>query len=724
MNMLKLAIVRRCAVRRFCGASKTQSNPTINWKKFFDRAFKDERVRSTYVSWDPQQSLAELASETEKSFFIIDEPKARLAFPLIGFDPSEAAATLAGTFSKQGRDKALIATVRGMGGGKTRAFEELRRELMDMGNVLPLAITYNNQTKVQPFERTMVDDKINPRRVLTRTVVFRMACVLYEMTISPSAFLQTFPNNHAKRLTAPDAFLKWDDDDFVRGFVLHAVERVNKAREEQNVLDEQIKLKNRIVREKVTRFALLIDEFVAVAAAVGLDGPEKDALAPIRSALLDWDDTPYETALAVSSLKSAPLGETESGRQILGLKLASKLDEAQIVDGWWKVSEKEFNLFSLLKRFASTVHDVPRAVQVAAEVLPEKRKLKEGVLAKSALELLGSADDVERIRGVKELWDGIIAGIRVKYQQTKINSSHLYPVLFCEEVEVKEDWVQKAVVRSIYTNQLEPSDSTFVPTTSLAMIAASGPDSGSALSNLIRQVVLEILQHHGEGAFEKCFMGWLRVRMLCASNCNKRTLPLDRLFDISFGDLEFFDLEIQINSPEVVTEPLPLSHGSSDDLQSIARNQFLGALATIHMGDQPIILQSSPMDLFGFVLFVKIMTTSKSVPYLIFFECKPQQKLKPKRRPRIDTTHYVHVEEVLYKHARTRPSDKNSALDAFQSGRCVRATLIVGARCEVCKSVTRMTRNSRGRSGGDIRSHVRIWSDALQTPTSIIFLIF
>eukprot|EP00300_Choanocystis_sp_HF-7_P020847 c20689_g1_i1.p1 GENE.c20689_g1_i1~~c20689_g1_i1.p1 ORF type:complete len:289 (+),score=42.20 c20689_g1_i1:344-1210(+) len=207
------------------------------------------------------------------------------------------------------------------------------------------------------------------------------------------------------------------------------------------------------------------------------------------------------------------------------------------------------------------------------------------------------------------------------------------------------------------------------------MIAARGLDSGSPLLDMIRKVILDILQHHdvSEGVImEKCFERWLRVRIKCANDCNKRILSLHQLLNTS--GQQPFDMEIAMHPLKEDTNPLPSSY--SVHSQSTTRDQFLRALAQRRITNFPIILPLAAKDRFDCVLFVKGKTTTdvEFLPFLIFFECKSQQELVPKESDKsyhIDTKQYEHVEEVLYNHASENKieCDKNSALHAFQSGR-------------------------------------------------------
>ena len=74
--------------------------------------------------------------------------------------------------------RTFLATLRGSGGGKTRALEEIRWELLGMEGVLPLAITYNSAMELDAeveLAWSANSNKLN----YAMTVVARLAAVFY-----------------------------------------------------------------------------------------------------------------------------------------------------------------------------------------------------------------------------------------------------------------------------------------------------------------------------------------------------------------------------------------------------------------------------------------------------------------------------------------------------------------------------------------------------------------
>ena len=77
---------------------------------------------------------------------LIDDARNTLAIPLVSFNPDIAVDQLIkiSKITPAQRSKPVGATVKGMDGGKTRAFEEIRRRLMVRAKVLVIGITFNS----------------------------------------------------------------------------------------------------------------------------------------------------------------------------------------------------------------------------------------------------------------------------------------------------------------------------------------------------------------------------------------------------------------------------------------------------------------------------------------------------------------------------------------------------------------------------------------------------
>jgi len=107
---------------------------------WFDEIFRDLRPCRVMVAPEKYDSFP-----PQDQGHVIDSLNQTLkVMPLIGFDPTSWAQNIeAYTRTTAGlceRKKYMFATVRGSGGGKTRAFTEIRRELLRRENTLVMIL--------------------------------------------------------------------------------------------------------------------------------------------------------------------------------------------------------------------------------------------------------------------------------------------------------------------------------------------------------------------------------------------------------------------------------------------------------------------------------------------------------------------------------------------------------------------------------------------------------
>ena len=99
-----------------------------------------DQLKPLEIHIHPVEEMKQLRKEMEEKNAtvvdvpgcIIDNPQDTMSIPLIGLDVKKLVDIVIKTSKmKSGpRKKPICATVRGMGGGKTRAFEEMRRMLL------------------------------------------------------------------------------------------------------------------------------------------------------------------------------------------------------------------------------------------------------------------------------------------------------------------------------------------------------------------------------------------------------------------------------------------------------------------------------------------------------------------------------------------------------------------------------------------------------------------
>ena len=93
--------------------------------KWFELVFSNQTPSDIYIR--PDQKLFEGGN----FLCIMDDPNYKMSLPLIDFDMNRNIKTIIDSSKEApGGRKSMCGTVRGMGGGKTRAFEEMRRHLL------------------------------------------------------------------------------------------------------------------------------------------------------------------------------------------------------------------------------------------------------------------------------------------------------------------------------------------------------------------------------------------------------------------------------------------------------------------------------------------------------------------------------------------------------------------------------------------------------------------
>jgi len=213
--------------------------------------------------------------------------------------------------------------VAGVGSGKTRTIEELRRVLLTEEGVLPLAITYNNYWHLVGTE---LGWSKSGKMCFALTVVARMASMLYGKPLVD--VLSVMEPYKASLTHGPNAGVR-----VIHDFVLHAVEQVNAIREGKND------------KPKVTGVVLLVDEtLVPVERMKDKFDTLFDVTQVLRDAILIYpilpestgQSPPLKTALVISSLSPGPLGAREGGGRALEMvQLPAHLPAREIVQKWW-----------------------------------------------------------------------------------------------------------------------------------------------------------------------------------------------------------------------------------------------------------------------------------------------------------------------------------------------------------------------------------------------------
>ena len=290
---------------------------------------------------------------------IIDSPQRTMAHPLIDFDAQATADAVLkiAAMPAATRAKPVITIARGMGGGKTRALETLRRLLLHRDGVLPLAITFNSNTPLARDYWLETAKKAGSRPEIENayavSLAARMASAVFG--VEYSAVVSRFYSNLAQLdLTSSLA------PDMIRDTVKFLVDRVNSARAQQTPPTVAI-----------STVVVLLDESRKM--NVFADYPDLGSIA--RIALLDDEVAPgLSAALVFSDLGFLSVDlKSESGRDVMVLELPARLSPSRVVSEWWgrdvtgRVLTDETR--GVLELVAASLNNMPRALEIADDFL-------------------------------------------------------------------------------------------------------------------------------------------------------------------------------------------------------------------------------------------------------------------------------------------------------------------------------------------------------------------
>jgi hypothetical protein len=255
------------------------------------------------------------------------------------------------------RDKFLLATLRGVGGGKTRMVEETRIRMgLTYPNWLPIAITFNHKSNVLPSEYAWKDPSI----IVAFAVCCRMMAAVYNIPLDEaqnrmdvalamegSKSIKTGGNSFAGNL--------------IVGTVQHIAGRVKKA------------------KPAVDSLVLFIDESAKLIEGSDYFTGVKDGYAHLRQTILgERIGGIFKTSLVMTSLNLSVFGITDSERIIIPIELASKLPVDHIVDKIWIPSFHVGSTLidatekSMLRWLAASVSAAPRLVELMGKALKAK----------------------------------------------------------------------------------------------------------------------------------------------------------------------------------------------------------------------------------------------------------------------------------------------------------------------------------------------------------------
>jgi len=407
----------------------------------FDEAFRGKNFHPWYeVRPSREQYVKSLG---EMNLAIMDNPNTNLSNDVISFDAEYwAERVMAQAKIAPGpRRKPLLATVRGQGGGKTRALEEIRWSLLEKQGVLPLAITFNSTMNIDECE---YEPGTRAIYCYARSIVTRLGAVFYGLPVS-SVLEMLDVHIPLWGSQAKDA------TNLIRGFLLHAFKKAPQGTNTIVILADE-------VAKAESYFSLSSNS-----------GSNKalDYTTALRQAVLDERIAPgLDAALVISSLTISPIGKTTSGRAVQPLVL-SNLDHNKIVNEWWSMSEHKDHV--ALRKLAASLCALPLLAEMAAISLKKRKEPASPTF-------------------IADLLNELKIEIQGRYILGMLSTEELRAVVFGEEI-LLDKRAMLLIERSLFTNSLvelaRHTEFAIVPEASLLLLAAGAQtkDDHSVLLN-------------------------------------------------------------------------------------------------------------------------------------------------------------------------------------------------------------------------------------------------
>ena len=483
---------------------------------------------------------------------IIDEPKYAMSIPLLNLNPSALIQTVltAAEIEPSTRRKPLCATVRGQGGGKTRALEEIRRAILcTRPNVLPIAITFNHKSECSFDSWSAVE---TPQLYYALSLVARMASSFYDIDFKDVMGILSM---RLPAFTFPKHLELKNAENLIREFVV--------------IMMEAMSAHNRTV----DTFVLLIDEAARMETHIRDCGffkipADVQMTSVISAALLNKKLTfkpsggephqPINAALLISSLQVSPVGKSPSSRDVEPIVLAESLDPHAILEKIWRpcfkhrssLSKKEADTLLLI---AAMVNTLPRMVESVDTFFRTGNNSNVPIDEKLVSDLL-----IYLMEKTNSRYSGF----------TLPSPGLLYASIFGQKVMLEEQGVMEAIQDSIFTNSLDSFSPTSViqPKVSILMLCAAASHSKLETSNmltkeltdtyssLVDQIIASTKNDAGR-LLEVAGYHWLRFRLRLLSNMGLhhetncgRLLGLDAA--IAAGSLSY-NLEALLSTPVI-----------------------------------------------------------------------------------------------------------------------------------------------------------------------------
>ena len=430
--------------------------------------------------WNISSAYYGETTQNDRNRCLIDAPEVTMSHPIIDFDVHRTCDIIL-----KSAKEPVFAVVRGMGSGKTRCFEEIRRELLKRPGVLPLGVTFNALQSIDPDELKWGN---NHQTAFAFMVIARCCSALFDIA------LDDIRNLIARELPK-----------------LKVIGTLNIGSE---ILLEFLRFivgKMRSQGKDVNDVVVIIDEILnAEKDLFKKYGVEKQICSILQDAILDPQTVSlsFNSTVCISSLNIKVLGKNLTGRRVNALDIPSALNPTRILKEWWRCTKEDERIMLYV---AACVNSLPRAVEMIQIYLERNsNRPKDSSFMKDLFEYLKIS-----LAG-RYIWD------------TFPDDNVLYSILFAKEIKLDSD-VQRLVARSILLNSIETSleeEASIVPISSLTVLAGCQNQEIKVLQRhtikLYSDLLQEIVVLAGKGSTEGIpsgffFANWMRYRWNVAS---------------------------------------------------------------------------------------------------------------------------------------------------------------------------------------------------------------
>ena len=368
-----------------------------------------------------------------------------------------------------------MATLRGVGGGKSRMIEETRIRMgLQYHNWLPIAITFNHKSNVLlPKENEWKD----PNIIIAYAVCCRMMATVYNITLEGAQVRM----DDALAMEGSESKISLAGN-LIVGTVQHIAGRMKKAKPD------------------VDSLVLFIDESAKL-----IEGSSeyfsgvKDGYMHLRDTILgDRVGRIFKTSLVMTSLDVSVFGKTDSDRIIKPVVLAAKLPVDHIVDNIWipsfHASSAPLNAKekSMLKWLAASMSAAPRLVEIMGKALKAKYSntwsaSSQGLTLRQAMGAV-----LSEFTGMRKYYYSRVQFPVGKYLYALINEK---PIAMDAKTlrYVRSSSFTNSITKFDFSDKEDDAYQFVVPESALCLLASTGlMDSGDIIATEIQKEFKEI----------------------------------------------------------------------------------------------------------------------------------------------------------------------------------------------------------------------------------------